>query len=208
MPSKSLAPKRHFYISGHSVDRFRQRTSKNQNLDDETTADFLDRVVFKAAQDNNSCEEIMDNGIPATLVDISKEMGEPLWAIIKENKPRIADLDRCIASILSRGQVESSRRDGKWVRTNGGSQIEPPKIALATLKDKMPNNITMTKTKELRLVSYCQVGKAGRIYCEYEAANIQSIMDDLHHHDQKVERDTIRLYREVKFKTRLVIEEE
>lgn len=145
MAKASLAPpatyRRHYYITEHAIQQFRERHPKHDMLHrfDGDIGNLLDWAVSDQWEERLICRDTRDENAAIHIIDLEPVLEEALWALIKDNEAGSKGnrLPLAVVTILTREMVESYQRAGRWV-TNTGAAIEVIKPNLtAKLADKL-----------------------------------------------------------------------
>jgi hypothetical protein len=145
MAKASLAPPsiyhRHYYITEHAIQQFRDRHPKHTMLHrfDGDVGNLLDWAVSDQWADRLVCRDTKDENAAIHILDLHPILDEELWALVKDNElgTKGNRIPLAVVTILTREMVESYQRVGRWV-TNSGAAIEVIKPTLTSkLADKL-----------------------------------------------------------------------
>jgi hypothetical protein len=145
MAKASLAPpatyRRHYYITEHAIQQFRERHPKHDMLHrfDGDMGNLLDWAVNDQWEERLVCRDTRDENAAIHILDLQPVLNETLWALIKDNDVGTKGnrLPLAVITILTREMVESYQRAGRWVTTEGRA-IEVIKPTLTSkLADKL-----------------------------------------------------------------------
>lgn len=145
MAKASLAPpsiyRRHYYITEHAIQQFRERHPKHNMLHrfDGDIGNLLDWAVSDQWEERLVCRDTRDENAAIHIIDLEPMLEETLWALVKDNESGSKGnrLPLAVVTILTREMVESYQRAGRWV-TNDGKAIEVIKPTLTSkLADKL-----------------------------------------------------------------------
>jgi hypothetical protein len=225
--------KRNRYIAEHAILRLRERLEKSRagtkeiaHRDDEDLANLIDTAV-QESMDNHMFEQIVDDGDPATLVDISEKLQDALYAVVKRNSHSGKQHAEAVVTLLTKVMVDKHRRNGKWGNPVPADMLGSSPTSAATVRLPVPAVTTSLgdklaaavikpapavapiypkqKSVETRLVSYVPVEGNTTVYCEYTKDSVAERVGELMEHPN-VRRDTIQVWKPVAKKTRVVVE--
>jgi hypothetical protein len=145
MAKASLAPpslyRRHYYITEHAIQQFRERHPKHDMLHrfDGDIGNLLDWAVNDQWDERLVCRDTRDENAAIHILDLQPVLNEALWALVKDNESGAKGnrLPLAVVTILTHEMVESYQRAGRWV-TNSGAAVEVIKPTLTSkLADKL-----------------------------------------------------------------------
>lgn len=171
--------RRKFYVSGHAVERLRERRMPADVLHrfDGDLGNLIDWAVSAQWQE---AERLLDDGVEMWLVDVRDTLGD-LFAVVKKNCDGNQNAwPYAVVTLLDAGQVAQSRAR-RW-RSAGGSP--PSHQGLATLRDKFrshtlalaPAESTDTRPdaqENKRIVSWRESETLRFELCDAEAAKVR-----------------------------------
>ena len=215
--------RRKFWVTDHARARLRSRIARIEGEDNNGTEhrgdDDLDNLIDSLVQTSieaGSWDDIVDEGIPAKLVDIRHPSNRnDLWAIIKDNTSfrSRGKYPKAVVTLLYTRMVEVSRTSGKWdlpiyddkdVLIGGldAASIEALQSIKPTTKaDKVPE-VLISKTASI-LITYLKKGE--RVYEEWgDKESAESSLNGLRR-DSRVDTNSIRVFREVFTEARIVL---
>lgn len=150
MAKASLAPpsiyRRHYYITEHAIQQFRERHPKHTMLHrfDGDIGNLLDWAVNDQWEERLVCRDTRDENATIHILDLQPVLNEALWALVKDNEAGAKGnrLPLAVVTILTREMVESYQRAGRWV-TNGGAAVEVIKPTLTSKLAEKLKGVTL-----------------------------------------------------------------
>ena len=138
----SSTHRRRLWVTDHARNRLRSRIANKEgeshngteHRSDDDLSNWIDSLV-RSAITSDKWEEIIDNGIPAQLVDIRHpDNRDDLWAIVKDNtNPRTrSEYPRAVVTLLYTRMVSDSKRSGKW----GLASYDDGNVSIGGLTDE------------------------------------------------------------------------
>jgi hypothetical protein len=125
--------RRKFWITEHAVAQLRERFKREgiEHRDQSDLGNLIDSATRRAMSEGDS-EDIVDDGDPATLVDLRNTLHDQLWALVKSNACRKSNaFPLAIVTLLEHWQVVRSKKSGRW-----GSQYQYEDASIRGLSDK------------------------------------------------------------------------
>jgi hypothetical protein len=197
---------RQYQIAAHAVGRFRERigdTASATYRDDEDLANRIDSAIV-AAVATGSVEEIIDDGEPTKLINLTQTLDDTLFALIKSNKR--SGPKEVVLTLLTAEMVETNRNSHKWVRPGLGTLADVAKVDLTRVVRPMKTACPVVPAAlERRMITYYSVDGKGPQCVQYEKALIAEKIAELRH-DPLVRADSVELWKPVVFKAREVID--
>jgi len=203
------------YISHHAIERFRERvTALNHS---QWVAGDLAKIIDGLVADSikaGKVRAILDRATPAKLVNLSDNVGEAMFAVVKKNDRASSAFSEAVITIMNGDMVAQYFRDNTWRDAGGMAQklatmpALPTQQAVAAAKARKPPMPTKAPVRPTvrpidTLVSYIEGDRI--VYKQVPRAELKKRLLELVN-TQGIETSTIRAWREIPIQTRIEID--
>jgi hypothetical protein len=192
---------RRYFVTVHVIERFRERLQAGNELihrDDQDLGNVIDVAVVEAVRAGKAETVIDDKEDEARLVDLRQQLDDDLYALLKGNYR--GHPPEAVVTLLTGHMVERDRRNQRMRPVIGSLGAKLLAIAPEVTPPKEPAPVV---AEETLLLTYLENGQNRSEQVNGKAAAAKRL-------EELIEggRTGVRLWREIRTRTRVVVEVE